>query len=283
MKRVLLLLVVVMCCICLAACDFEDSLFGERRTHDDEIQLTPTPVGEADYFGNQSVEFEKENARYRVSFSFLITSVAKYVPQEATIHLTITNEEGEVVYRKDHEVTERDYVTPNNNSVGMPLIGYIYIKSEEITPGLSARGTLAISAELSNGTQWDVDRLGVYALPLKTLKITMPSTPLAITEYDYRGGVEKREEVLNVTYEVYEYGTVNLNATVKLVENNDNYSSMNYCKMNYKLKNSAGVIVTSGILIAGPLDVGDAVLCNQVIAYDLDRNEEYTLELVDYR
>ncbi|MCR5376186.1 MAG: hypothetical protein K6E71_05510 [Lachnospiraceae bacterium] len=283
MRRLLLLLTMVICCICLAACDFGDDLFGKRGSYDEELKLTPTPTGPADHFGNKSVQYEKENARYKVSFSFFVTKAGKYVPQEATIHLAITNDEGEVVYRKDHEVTERDYGTPNSSSVGVLLLGSIYVKSDEITPGLSTNGTMAISAELPNGNRWDEERLWIYDLPLKQLQISMPATPLTVTEYDYHGNVERRAEVLSVDYEASEYGLVNIKTTVKLIENNDKYSATGYFKMNFKLKNTSDVIVQSGVLIVGPMAIGDTMLGNQMIAYDLDRNEEYTLELVDYR
>ena len=307
MKRLLLFLTLIVMLVMLVACGDLDTPDGRSSRGDEKEESekdnesketatptitekskatatpTPTPIPQAQYFGNRMTQYEEENSWHQVFFSFSVTEDGENIRQKATIHISISNDDGELVYRGDHEVTESDYSMWSSTVMGSRLLGCIYIKDSEITPGSTASGVLTISAELSNGSYWDEDKIQISHLPLKPLQLTVPSAPVTVKEYDYNGKTAKKMEIDSVSYELSDWGYLTVSFTVTLKENSNGKSASDYCYFGYKLKNSAGVIVDSGMCFVGPLSVGDKKLEEQYIGTNIDRNEAYSLEFYDYK
>ena len=306
MKR--LIVFVVLSLICMIAVSCGDADEPARRSHRDDTgeeesrseeerstkptntpkptstpRPTNTPTPRAEYFGNRSVQYEEENAWHQVFFSFSETENGELIRQDAIIHITITNDDGEVVYKGDHNVTSSDYSMWTSTYRGTQLLGCIYIKDAVITQGAKASGILTISAELSDGSYWTEDRLQITNLPVKPLQLVLPTTPVTVKEYGYNGKTAKKMEIKDISYECSDWNALTVTFTVKLLENTNGKSTSDYCIFGYKLKNAGGVIVSSGICSVGPLSVGDSILAKEYIGTELDRNETYSLEFYDYK
>ena len=244
---------------------------------------TSTPKPSAEYFGNRSVQYEEENSWHQVFFSFSVTEDGELIRQDAIIHLAITNDDGVQVYKGDHSVTDKDYSMWSSTFRGTQLLGCIYIKDSEITQGTKSSGVLTIWAELKDGSYWNEERLQISDLPVLPLQITIPQAPVTLKEYGYDGKTARKMEIVDISYEVSDWGTLTVSYTVKLLENKNGKSSSDYCYFGYKLKNSDGVIIDSGMCMAGPLAVGEAKREESYMGSDLDRGESYTLEFYDYK
>lgn len=283
MKRIIVIVLLLLICCMSVSCDKEEKSDGEQQSTDKGKKEEPsnTPIPQARYFGNRLVQYDEENACHQILWGFSETENGETIRQNATIHLVITNDNGEQVYKKNHKVTEANYSVWNSNLMGSKLLGCIYVKDSEITPGSTEKGVLTISAELSNGSYWKEDTLKISNLPVKPLQLSLPTLPLTVTKYKYSGGVSTKVEVQKITYEYDRRLTFSL--TVKMIENAKGNDSMDYCDITYKLKDSKGVIVSSGTWLVGQMSVGDTIVENETVYVDLDLNESYVLELFDYK
>lgn len=298
MKRTIIVIVLLIICCLVVSCDNGESS-GKQRSKSEETSEnngkkkenaatptlnptnTPTPTPQAHYFGNRTTQYDETNSRHQVFWSFSETEDGENIRQDATIHIVITNDNGEQVYKGDHKVTSANYSMWNSTLMGTRLLGCIYIKDSEISQGTTQKGVLTISAELSSGTYWDESKIQISNLPVKPLQLSLPTVPITLTEYKYNGKVATKIEIQEISYE--NDWRLSYKLTVKMTQNTKGNDSSDYCHITYKLKNSKGIIVDSGMWSIGRMSVGDTIISTEYISVDIDLNESYVLELLDYK
>lgn len=234
---------------------------------------------EAQYIGNRFVEYDDTSGIYTVSFAFYATEKsAEAMKQEADIVITITNEDGTVVYDKTTHVTEENYVE-QSSLFGSLTVGTVSISKDEIEKGTTEYGNLAISAVLPSGASFDPESQSVYGLPLMDIDIVTPAFPVTINNYDYNNEVEKTLSIDNIEFS-YDFScTAVITATMTYNVNGD--SSDDYSEIPYKIKDESGVVVDSGSFFMSPMSVGDTTRQETYIG-GVELGKSYTIELSDY-
>ncbi len=247
---------------------------------------TPVPVISPDYIGNRTTDYDSANERHRVFWSFSVGESDNYVKADAIIHIKIKNNNDEIVFERDFNVTDKHYSNWTNNfRDGERLLGCLYIKDTEIEKGTTDSGKLIISADAGT-SYFSEDSINISNLPIKDFDITIPELPCEVKEYDYKGKISKKGEIqdfeISVGY-VRNDGKVsaNYNIKYKMTYNADGKNKTDYVHIGYKIKDSEGVVIASSSILLGEMSEGETIKENGYINGDFILGEKYTVEFYD--
>ena len=242
-----------------------------------------TEPQEAQYIGDRRVEYDEANHRHIVYFSFYVEYSFEHIKQEADISIKIVNQKDQVVYDKTTHVTEKDYYDFTTTSQDLShLYGVVYIKDDEIKKGQTEYGTLTIGATLPSGNYFEDHTIQMFDLPLLDFSMTLKNKlPVTINGYDYSG----KETSMKI--ESFQAEKGGLGAEITLVAtmtyNKKGNDSNDYARVSYKIKDSEGMVVSSGDIMFGPLAVGDKTKETEICVGTFELGEKYTIELLDYK
>ncbi len=247
---------------------------------------TPVPVISPDYIGNRTTDYDSANERHRVFWSFSVGEGDNYIKADATIHIKIKNNNDEIVFKRDFNVTEKHYTTWTNNFWDSDrLLGCLYIKDTEIEKGTTDSGKIFISADAGT-SHFSEDSINISNLPIKDFDITIPDLPCEVKEYDYKGKISKKGEIqdfeISVGY-VRNDGKIsaNYNIKYKMTYNADGKNKTDYAHIGYKIKDSEGVVIASSSILVGEMSEGETIKENGYISGDFILGEKYTVEFYD--
>lgn len=119
------------------------------------------------------------------------------------------------------------------------------------------------------------------------LKITLPKTPVTIHEFRYNGSIEISCKVTSIRWEVKYVNSGGVDIDVYWSgEQTYNYQGDNtssLCGIGYKLYDSEGYVVKSGTSWSTAVQKGEKFKDEKITMFDLDPNENYTLEFLDVK
>lgn len=231
------------------------------------------------YIGQRSVDWVDAEKGWRVFWAFYEKENSQEeLKADATILVSIKDENGNVLLDKQYEVTESDYGRWSNAISGEHILGSVFIPISDLEKGTSEYGYLSLGASVGGG-EFDPVDLSVYNLPLMDMDIDIPELPLTVTEYDYYDAPEKTIQINKVDVE-YDYGC-ELSVTFTLLDHKDGSNVEDYCEFSYRITDDDGLVVTSGNIFSNKIRVGDTTK-EEIYAYDLELGKHYTLEFSDY-
>ncbi len=240
---------------------------------------------EPEYMGNMTVEYDEVNAQHKVFWSFRYEESGDYVPADATIHIRIENDNGEMIFSKDYDVDKNYYSMWTKDTWDSDrLLGCIYITDQALEKGTIDTGTLIISADTYSGSFNETKKL-IYNLPLKDMEISIPDLPYEVKELYYDGSIHQKGEVLDfkIAVESIVNKTTFLSYDIKykVTYNAEGENKTQYANIGYKIKDSEGVVILSSSIIVGQLAQGETIKTSGYITGNFSLGETYTLEFVD--
>lgn len=251
---------------------FDDTNGGSGDN--DDVVLTPS----VHYIHNRTVQ-DNDNKGYTFLFSFLDENENE-IKAPATVKLRIVNDAGATVYNATKDITEDDFSTWSNRLSGQSwLQAAIYINFSEITAGTTENGKLYYQITTLSGASFDEFDLTIDDLPLKGNKITLPSVPKVIHDYDYRNDVETSVKITNITYEI-SGDDLYIYFTGEKTYDDEGSGYSRSCNVGWKLYDSENYIVDSGTFYSPAIKVGEKFRNEKCYAWDvIVPGENYRLEI----
>ncbi len=273
---------------CFSMLEIDDTA-NSLGTPPDTTIRTPEPTADllkdsVYYISDRRVQYEEADDQYIVFFG-LKNVYKEYISSAGVADISITDENNNMLFHKEIAFTEQDFTEWTNQSWDSSryLCG-LYIDRSEIKGGLSVFGTLSLQVTCADGSLFDPDKLSIYDLPEKQVEMILPDFPLELTDKAY--SYTSRYEVSSLSYKSslsYDgTASVTVEMLVKLLSKSSRKNESDYVHIAYKLIDSDGIVVDSGSMLVGPLEVGDTMRDTDYF-YNLDPNETYTLKLFDYK
>lgn len=205
----------------------------------------------------------------------------------ANVKVEIINNDEEIVFTGEYDITKKDFSTWNNIIKGDMYLASIVIDETNINKGNTEKGKVVLNVTtkeyglIFENYEFDVDCLP-YNKPSSNCSITLPQLPLIVNNYSWSGEVRRtvRIESIDVEWEDNYDGTVDciLNFSgEKIFDENGSESTF----LAYKLYDSDGYVLDSGTFITDDLQAGDKFKDMEAKIYSL-QPQAYKLEITDY-
>lgn len=306
-RKILLVLLITLTTFGLTGCGFVDRIieaykntwemtFGTK--HDNEEEKQTFPNLDNDFDPNAPIEiksinvdeiFDTSNKCFNVTWYFSQDDLYTFLKADADIRIVIKNDDDTTVYDKNYSVTDDDYQIIADFEKYKFYKGLIKISTSDVTPGTSSSGKMYVYAKLKNGGEFNPVIFSITNhLPIKTMSITA-NTPAVVDIKDYRGQIDKRIEIneFEVIASPYVSSVADsyqrMTAKVKLTYNMNGNEVNDFVTFSFKIKDSSGVIVSSGMCMTGRLKVGETISCDIQATGKFDLKQNYTIEFEDYR
>lgn len=124
----------------------------------------------------------------------------------------------------------------------------------------------------------------MYCLPLAEVRVGFDTFPIDLNVKDYRGNVESTIRINEASYEFEKGISPQLKITIsgEKIYGDDASTYASLCDMiSYKLYDSSGKMVYSGIISLMSLSVGDKFKDDSVCIYDISPGETYSFVLLE--
>lgn len=220
------------------------------------------------YISNRSFRRDGDNYVYRFCLS---NSNRDYVKLPVTVIITITNDSGESVYKAALNLYESDFVADD---------AVLKIPVGDITNGKNKNGTANIQVKVGDSYWFEAQDYDVSDLPLLPVTISLPETPLTVKRFLLRTMMTETK-ITSLTVEYTDYST-KINYTATKLFDYDGSDGNTYCSFRWKLRDSEGVVLDSGLAISPSISTGETFKDSFYIDPDLVPGETYTLEISDY-
>lgn len=231
------------------------------------------------YIGERSADWDDTKKGWRVFWAFYDKEDSvESLKSDATIKVVIKDDDGHVLYNKQHEVTEENYAKWSNILGNERILGSIFISINDVEKGTTESGTLSIAASVEDGS-FNPEDVYVYNLPLMDMDIDLPALPMTVTQYDYYDKPELTAEILKAEIK-YDY-SCKITVTFKMTSHSDGDNTQDYVEFCYRIIDDDGIVVDSGNILSDKIRVGDTTR-EDIYAYDLKLGEHYILEFSDY-
>ena len=233
----------------------------------------------AKYIGDRQVQYDEATNSHTVFWAFYASQESEPMAQEADMSLSITNDNGELVYSNVIHVNEGNYAQWTNKISGTKFLGSITISDDEITGGSVSTGYLTLGATLPKGSSFEEGQCYIYNLPLKGVDIATPELPITISNYGFRGNLESTVTISEINYS-YEFSCI-AEIVVTMTYSEKGEGATDYVYVPYKIKDADGVLVDSGNFMIGPMSVGDTMRESSYFM-NVELDGSYTIEFSDY-
>ena len=268
-KKIMLLLLAI---ICLYSCSLDISSGNySSEAYNKEDFYDDNPVR----LDNVRQEYDFVNKRYRF-FWQLKNKNDVVLKVDATINITIKNDNNEIVYDNVFEADKNNYgIWKGTAYPEGELLGSITIDGSDIEPGTTGNGTATITVKVKNGSFKPIS-IWIYSLPLKDISIEIPSLPAESTWYRY--GNEKYTvcSVLDVSYECNN----DLKLVFKVQMTYRSEYSFGDSYIGYRLIDKDGVVVAKDKVPFYKMDIGETMIEETTVS-GLTPGAELTLEIID--
>ena len=226
-----------------------------------------------------------DDCKYTILFGFADEDMNE-LWVEATVDVKITNDNGELVYSSSFDITEKDYSIWSNVITGEKLLASIPINENALNKGSTKNGTvvLNVTTKAFNLTfedySIDTDCLPCNA-PSSKCSVELPQLPLTVNEYNWRDEIDTTIRIDSIVSEWDDNydGTCDLKLTFS---GEKTYGDNDYSYISYKLYDSEGYVVDSGVFITDKLSSGDKFKNMDERIYNLEPGT-YRLEITDYK
>lgn len=234
------------------------------------------------YISDRTCSYYEKDKEFVVFFG-LQDYNNKFIEASGTAKIVIEDNSGNILYDKEIQFTPDDFSDWSfaYRDESRHLCG-LHISIDDIKGGASTSGVLTLTVTGDNYS-FDPSTISINNLPSKSVGIKLPSTPAIIKNYDYKGNVEFVISIDSITLETESNydgkSTARFTIVATMKSNNSKYSS-SYTYVGYKLKDSSGIVVSSGKAMVDAVGVGERVKADFNI-YDLDPNDSYTLTFMN--
>ncbi len=247
-----------------------------------KVTTTKAPSNEVEYIGEMSVQYNKEKDLYEVSFC-LSDANKQALDASGTAKIKITDVQGNTLYDKSINFTKSDFRSWTNRFRDDSSYGcWLTISRNDIDGASSESGTLSLKVS-GDDYEFSSEKLSIDDLPQKQATLTLPDTPISITDLRYHSHTSYAT-VSDITFESENDYDGNMTLTLKMIITLDNKKGEENVADNvaigYKLTDSEGFVAATGTIRTDNLRVGEKTKEEEKV-YDLDPSESYTLTLED--
>lgn len=228
-----------------------------------------------------SFQFNEETNDFSLFFG-LLDKNRDSLSANVDIDIRIVNENGEEMYRATKSVSKDDFDYYTSQTAGEQYLANVRIPASDILPGTSSNGKVYLTVYKSDIVRFDEVNCDVlYCLPVKDVQLTCESLPLELNMKDYLGNTESIIQINDVSYNYDKKYSPQLEIIISGVKT---YGSKNsdYDIISYKLYDSDGYMIDSGIIYLSALSAGDKFKDNSLVIYDITPGTSYTLKLMEY-
>ena len=198
-----------------------------------------------------------------------------------TVDVRIEDASGNVLYEKTHTVTENDYGDFSNLNASYHL-ACVRIPKSSVKEGVSSSGKVYLKVYKEDVVAFDeVNCDALYCLPVKGIDLVCDDNlPIELKIKDYRGRVEGVIRVEEVKY-AFDAG-VSSNLEIELTGTKTQGGSKSFDYFIYKLYDSNGFMIDSGIVYLSSLSAGDKFKEDIRVYKDVTPGETYTIKFEEY-
>lgn len=204
------------------------------------------------------------------------------IDAEVTADVRIEDESGNVLYKKTHTVTEKDYGDYTRQNTELHL-ACVRVPKSAVLPGVSSSGKAYLKVYREEIVEFDEVSCDVYyGLPVKDVKLVCDELPMEVNIIDYSNRVEGAVRIDEIKYSSdCSFSTVNLEIEVLGVKIKGKTSSL-YDIINYKIYDSQGYRVKDGSLYLSSLSEGDKFKEKISIYSGITPGETYTIKFEEH-
>ena len=225
-------------------------LIGDNSTNNN---LGSNNQQEVEWISERDFFYYEDDGKYVLVFE-LADKNENVMTSHGTIEIKIVNEDNVTVYNKTRTFTESNFEEWTYDNTIDKLLATIYIDPNDIKKGTSSEGTVYFTV-YGDDYYFEESTLSVYDLPLKPIQVTISKLPQSVNYYGYSGYTTIRID--SVTYEVkYDDSLYIYFAGEKTYDYGGN-NATNSCAFTWKLYDSEGYLIDSGMIYISKLVVGD--------------------------
>lgn len=218
-------------------------------------------------------------------FFGLCNKSGKFISANVDVDIRIMNDQNEEVYSGTKSVTKNDFGYYSSENAGEQYLANVRITAADIATGKSTKGTVYLKVRQGNVALFDeVNCTALYCLPVSDVKLTTEKLPFVVALKGYDGKVESKIKIERVDYIFDKLITPQLKITISGTKtfqaSNSMYTSM-YDTMYYKLYDSGGYMVKSGMITLRSVGQGDKFKNDATVIYDITPGDTYTLKITD--
>ena len=149
-----------------------------------EAVTTEAAKSKANHLGNAVFNQDGYSKSYAVYIGFKETEDGEWIPQEATVHFKIENDNGEVVFEEDRKIKESSFGELLNIDGELASFAGHIVPFSKILKGSVTTGTLSVSATLPDGRIL-YNSLPIDGLPSDVVATAEPTTEAAQNTYEH--------------------------------------------------------------------------------------------------
>ena len=190
----------------------------------------------------------------------------------------------ESVYKHTFHITTEDFKEYPRANGDLELRAKFVIYKNDVAPGVNKTGTFTFDIKgenVSNFTNYKTSStINELELPQIKTNLNIPTLPKTIYNKSSSGTTNQMIKVTNITYETS--GTtmyIYFSGEKTFDKEGNNYSRIS--KIGFKLYDSNGNVVDSGIIYVTALSVGDKFANTKESVFGITLGENYTIELID--
>lgn len=229
---------------------------------------------------NWSFQYNEGTNDYSIFFG-LFDANGRAISAGVDVDIRIVNDRNEEVYRVTKSVTSSDFDYYTSQVAGDQYLAEIRIPKDDINLGKSVTGTVYLTVYKANQVYFDEVNCSAYGLPVLDIKLDVNSLPVEINSNGYYGGTGSKIRIEKVSY-TYESNYMPLMTITLYGQKTYGSSTSRFDMFSYKLFDSEGYMVNSGIVSLNSLSQGDKFKDDSIVVYDLVPGETYTLQFLAY-
>jgi hypothetical protein len=209
----------------------------------------------------------------------------KSISADVDVDIRIVNDQNEEVYSGTKAVTKSDFGHYSSEIKGKHYLANVIIAAADIKPGKSTNGTVYLKVHKGDAALFDeVDCAALYCLPISDVKVTAENLPFEVVLEDFLGEVESKIQIESVDCIFDKSIRPQLKIAIsgtKTYQASGSYSSILSMPdiMYYKLYDSSGYMVKSGMIMLSSVGQGDKFKNDKTVIYDITPGDTYTLKI----
>ena len=220
-----------------------------------------------------TVNHDDHNKSFSIQFTFQDKEKTTYLKVPAVVELSIVDDDGATVYSATKILRTSDY----NGSQAV-----IRIKDSEIKGGTNTYGNISIKVYNTGYFSYDPVSVRIYGdLPLAPITVHLPTLPMTIHDYDYRGNIDSSVKISEITYELHYDDSVVFYVDGEKLYDAEGRGYSQSTKVGWKLYDMEGYIIDSGTFYSPGIKVGEKYRDEDFYSFDsVKPGGTYRLEIL---
>lgn len=253
----------------------DDYSFEKTEIEVSNLPKEPTVewISDRDFF------YLEEEECYALVF-MLADKDEELIRTSGTVELSITNDDGVVVYEGKGDFTEDFYENwTYGNSTKKTLVTF-YLDPEDIDLGTTSKGTVSFVVYGDN-YYFEETKIEVSNLPTLPMEVYCNDLPFVTNEYSYNGSLSASATVTEILWEVVYGDSMLFTFCGEKTYDKNGSSGTNSCQFNWRLYDMDNYLVDSGWVYLSNLMVGDKFKKEAYAWYKIEEGKSYTLVLTE--